>query len=155
MALVLASALSLATGTILMRRLKGIGVFSFQAWNALLSVVPLLLLAIWLETPSDVVRISGERPDVWLAVAYSAVAASIIGHGGFYWLIQRHEVNLITPYLLLVPILAVVLGVIFWGDRPGPRLLTGGSLVLAGVLWITLRARWRRPRRVEPAPPAG
>jgi O-acetylserine/cysteine efflux transporter len=153
--LVLLSALSLATGTILMRRLKGIGVFSFQAWNALLSLVPLGLLAVWLETPSAVFSVTAQRPDAWLAVGYSAVAASIIGHGGFYWLIQRHEVNLITPYLLLVPILAVVLGVIFWGDRPGPRLLTGGSLVLAGVLWITLRARWRRPPPAEPAPPAG
>jgi O-acetylserine/cysteine efflux transporter len=154
MALVLCSALSLATGTILMRRLKGIGVFSFQAWNALLSVVPLGLLAAWLETPSQVFEISVSRPDVWLAVGYSAVAASIIGHGGFYWLIQRHEVNKITPYLLLVPILAVILGVLFWGDRPGPRLLAGGTLVLAGVLWITLRARWRRPRRTGTPPPA-
>ncbi len=156
MVLVLCSALSLATGTILMRRLKGIGVFSFQAWNALLSLPPLALLAVWLETPSDVARLTTARPDVWFAVAYSAIAASIIGHGGFYWLIQRHEVNRITPYLLLVPILAVVLGILFWGDRPGPRLLIGGALVLGGVLWITLRARWRRPRprRVEPAPPA-
>jgi len=130
-------------------------VFSFQAWNALLSIIPLGLLAAWLETPSDVLRLTGERPEVWYAVAYSAVAASIIGHGGFYWLIQRHEVNRITPFLLLVPTMAVLLGVVFWGDRPGPRLLTGGSLVLAGVLWITLRARWRRPgRRAGTPPPA-
>ncbi|NEZ02612.1 DMT family transporter [Wenzhouxiangella sp. XN201] len=154
MALVLVSALSLATGTILMRRLQGIGVFSFQAWNALLSVIPLMLLAIWLETPSSVVDLSHEHPEVWLAVGYSAVASSIIGHGGFYWLIQRHEVNRITPFLLLVPILAVLLGILVWGDRPGPRLLTGGALVLIGVLWITLRSRWRRRVRTEPRPPA-
>jgi O-acetylserine/cysteine efflux transporter len=149
--LVLLSALSLATGTILMRRLRGIGVFSFQAWNALLSLGPLLVLALWLESPNAIVQTSSERPAVWLGVAYSAVAASIIGHGGFYWLIQRHEVNRITPYLLLVPLLAVVLGVAFWGDRPGPRVLLGGALVLGGVLWVTLRARWRR--RPDPSPP--
>lgn len=152
--LVLAAALSLATGTILMRRLEGIGVFSFQAWNALLSLPPLGLLAVFLETPSEIVTISLERPQVWIAVGYSAIAASIIGHGGFYWLIQRHEVNRITPFLLLVPVLAVMLGIAVWGDRPGPRLLTGGAFVLAGVLWITLRARWRKRARPEPAPPA-
>ncbi|NBB93797.1 MAG: EamA family transporter [Gammaproteobacteria bacterium] len=151
--LVLVSALSLATGTILMRRLEGVGVFSFQAWNALLSLVPLALLAVWLETPSESLARTFERPSGWAAVAYSAVAASIIGHGGFYWLIQRHEVNRITPYLLLVPVLAVVLGVLVWGDRPGPRLLIGGSLVLAGVLWITLRARWRKRPSPDTAPP--
>jgi O-acetylserine/cysteine efflux transporter len=151
--LVLASALALASGTIMMRRLEGIGVLNFQAWNALLSIVPLSLLALWLEDPITGIPATFERIDVWLAVAYSAVAASIIGHGGFYWLIQRHEVNKITPYLLLVPVLAVGLGVVFWGDRPGTRLLVGGALVLAGVLWITLRARWRR-RAPRPRPPA-
>ncbi len=151
--LVLFSALSLATGTILMRRLQGISVLNFQAWNALLSIVPLAILALWLEDPLRGIPATFAAPDVWLAVAYSAVGASIIGHGGFYWLIQRHEVNLITPYLLLVPVLAVLLGIGFWGDRPGPRLIIGGSLVLAGVLWITLRARWRR-KPVTPRPPA-
>ncbi len=150
--LVLVSALSLATGTILMRQLKDISVLNFQAWNALLSIVPLALLAFWLEDPVSGIPDTFAMPDVWLAVAYSAVGASIIGHGGFYWLIQRHEVNRITPFLLLVPILAVLLGILIWGDRPGPRLIFGGALVLAGVLWITLRARWRR-RTVSPRPP--
>jgi O-acetylserine/cysteine efflux transporter len=41
---------------------------------------------------------------------------------------------------LLTPVLAVVFGVLVWGDRPGWRLLAGGALVLAGILAITLRA---------------
>lgn len=145
--LVLLSAFSLALGTILMRGLPGIGVLSFQAWNAALSLPPLLALALWLEHPSQNLTLLMNQPELWLAVVYSAVAASIIGHGSFYWLIQRHEVNRITPFLLLVPVLAVVLGVLVWGDRPGPRLLLGGGLVLAGVLWITLRLRQRRPAK--------
>ena len=152
LALVLISALFLATGTILMRGLKGIKVLNFQAWNAALSLPPLALLAWWLESPVDVVIVGLETPTVWLAVAYSAIAASIIGHGGFYWLIQRHEVNTVTPYLLLVPVLAVLLGILAWGDRPGPRLMIGGSLVLVGVLWITLRARVRSSQ-IEKKPP--
>lgn len=142
--LVLFSALSLAVGTVLMRNLKGIGVFSFQAWNAALSLPILLIGAFWLESPLSMLTGPTQAPLAWAAVSYSAIAASIIGHGGFYWLIQRHEVNRITPFLLLVPLLSVLLGVVAWGDRPGPRLLVGGGLILAGVLWITLRARWRR-----------
>lgn len=155
LALVLISALFLAMGTILMRGLKGVGVLNFQAWNAALSLPPLMLMAWWLEQPLASIRVNLDAPMVWAAVAYSAIAASIIGHGGFYWLIQRHEVNKVTPYLLLVPLLAVLLGILIWGDRPGPRLLIGGGLVLGGVLWITLRARWRRPATpAKPAPPA-
>ncbi|TVQ31809.1 MAG: DMT family transporter [Wenzhouxiangella sp.] len=152
--LVLLSAFVLAVGTILMRGLKGISVLNFQAWNAALSLPPLLLLAFWIEQPASSLIAAAGRLDIWLALAYSAIGASIIGHGGFYWLIQRHEVNRITPYLLLVPVLAVLLGVLVWGDRPGPRLLLGGGLVLVGVLWVTLRARFRRaaPEPTAPSP---
>ncbi len=155
--LVIASAFFLALGTVLMRRLKGIGVFSFQAWNALLSL-PLLAIAAWLVDQPDPAQLANIPATAWLAVVYSAIGASIIGHGGFYLLIQRHPVTEVTPYLLLVPILAVGLGVAVWGDRPGWRLAVGGGLVLIGVLWVTLRARIRRrplvTREVGEAPAA-
>ena len=32
----------------------------------------------------------------------------------------------------------------FWGDRPGPRVLLGGVMVLGGVLVIALRAQVRQ-----------
>jgi len=144
-ALVLTSAFFLALGTIFMRRVRGVGVFGFQAWNALLSVIPLALLALMLESPAPALaQLTPAAPEL-LAVAYSAIGASIVGHGTFYWLVQRHEINRVTPYLLLVPILAVALGVIMRGDQPGPRLLTGGAMVIGGVLWVTLRARYRKP----------
>jgi O-acetylserine/cysteine efflux transporter len=51
LALVMASAFFLALGTIFMRRLSGVNVFGFQAWNALLSFIPLAALALWIESP--------------------------------------------------------------------------------------------------------
>lgn len=153
--LVLISAIALGAGTVLMRRLKDISVMNFQAWNALFAFLPLLLLASWIESPvTHIVASTTEHPEVWVAVAYSSVAASIIGHGAFYWLVQRHEVSRLLPVLLLIPIMAVLMGVLFWGDRPGPRLLLGGACVLGGVLWITLRMRWRRTVRSDPPPTA-
>ena len=143
LALILASAFFLALGTIFMRKIQGVGLFSFQAWNALLSIPP-LLIAGWLFEPQFLE--SAEQviqTKAWVGLLYSAVGASIVGHGLFYWLIQRHEVNQITPYLLTVPVMAVGLSVWLWGDRPGLRLIVGGALVIMGVLWITLRARNR------------
>ena len=153
--LVLLSAIALGAGTILMRQLKDVSVMNFQAWNALFAFIPLGLLAFWIESPSQTIQESIQAfPEVWAAVAYSSVGASIVGHGTFYWLVQRHEVNKLLPVLLLVPVLAVLMGIVFWGDRPGPRLLLGGGLVLSGVLWITLRARWRRKIRHDTPPTA-
>jgi O-acetylserine/cysteine efflux transporter len=62
----------------------------------------------------------------------------------------RHKVADVTPWLLLAPVMAVGLGIAFWGDRPGPRLYLGGAMVLGGVLLIALRAR----ARARPLPKA-
>ncbi|MEM9303272.1 MAG: DMT family transporter [Pseudomonadota bacterium] len=138
-ALALAGTLALAFGTILMRDLKGVDPFSFQGWTALLSLPVLLGLSLWLEADQlELLRTAGWQP--WVGAIYSAIAASIVGHGIFFYLIRRHPVARVTTYLLLTPILAATFGVIFWGDRPGWRLLVGGALVLGGVLVITLRA---------------
>jgi O-acetylserine/cysteine efflux transporter len=142
--LVLASAAFLALGTVSMRRVRGVGVFSFQAWNALLSLPLLAVLAWLLESPLAALAATPATSPAWPAIGYSAIAASIVGHGTFYWLIQRHEVHRVTPYVLLVPVLAVALAVALRDDQPGARLLGGGALVLGGVLWVTLRARYRR-----------
>lgn len=144
LALVLASAFFLGLGTIFMRRIQGVGLFNFQAWNALLSLMPLAALALLFESPIQTLAASGWSSPAMPAIAYSAIGASIIGHGTFYWLIQRHEVNAVTPYLLLVPVLAVILSVLLRGDEPGSRLLLGGVMVVAGVLWVTIRARYRK-----------
>jgi len=149
--LVMFSAFFLALGTIFMRRVRGVGLFSFQAWNALLSLLPLALVAVWLEQPVEALIEAGWRSPALPAIVYSALGASIIGHGTFYWLVQRHEINIVTPWLLLVPVLAVIFGILLRGDQPGPRLIAGGVLVVSGVLWVTLRARYRR-RTPAPEP---
>lgn len=146
--LCLLAALLLALGSTLMRRLEGVSAFSLQAWAALLGIPVMIAVSLLLEGDP----IAQLRGAPWLAyggAAYSAIAASILGHGGYYFLVRRHGVSAITPYLLLTPLFAVLLGVLVWGDRPGPRLVIGGALVLGGVLLIALR---RLPRAGARAP---
>jgi len=83
---------------------------------------------------------SAELAD-WSSIFYSVLIASIVGHGLFFHLVQRHPVSAVMPYLQLTPIFAVLFGVVLWGDRPGWRLFIGGTAILAGISIITLRAR--------------
>jgi O-acetylserine/cysteine efflux transporter len=76
----------------------------------------------------------------WFGVAYAAVVASLLGHGLYYRLVQRHPVAQVTPYLLATPLLATLLGIVVLHDRVGPRLWIGGAMVLGGVLAIALRS---------------
>lgn len=140
LAITLASALFQALGSIYQRTIRGVGVLSFQAWTAVITL-PVLLIASLLTEQGQLETIRTAQWQSWASVAYSAVMASLVGHGLFFYLVQRHPVSSVMPYLQLTPVLAVVFGVLFWGDRPGVRLLAGGVLVIIGILFITLRAR--------------
>jgi O-acetylserine/cysteine efflux transporter len=137
--LMLVSAVFLAVGTVLMKQLRGLDAFSQQGWTALFSVLPLLALSLVLE-PGALATLPDVSWVAWAGALYAAFVSSLLGHGLYYVLVQRHPVAQVTPWLLLVPVLAVGLGIAFWGDRPGPRLWLGGAMVLGGVLIIALRA---------------
>ena len=139
----LVAALSLALGTVLMRGLRSVGPFELQAWTAVIGI-PFLLLMSTLFEHDQLAAVAGASWRDWACVAYSGLVASLVGHGLLFWLVQRHPVSQITPYLLLAPIIAVGLGVWVWGDRPGPELIVGGAMVLGGVLLVALRANARR-----------
>ncbi|MET0328473.1 MAG: DMT family transporter [Luteimonas sp.] len=149
----LVSALMLAIGTVLMKGLRSVDMWNMQGWTALVSVLPLLAISLLFE-PGGVARLGDVSWIAWSGVVYAAFVSSLLGHGLYYVLMQRYPVAMVTPWLLLVPVLAIGLGVAFWGDRPGPRLWLGGAMVLGGVLVIALRAL-RKSRQLVEEPMAG
>ncbi|MCX7043552.1 MAG: DMT family transporter [Gammaproteobacteria bacterium] len=136
--LMLVSAVFLAIGTVLMRGMKGMDMFSQQGWTALIGMFPLLGMSALIE-PDMRESIAQASWVAWFGVVYAAVLASMLGHGLYYVLVQRHPVAQVTPYLLATPLLATVLGIVLLHDQVGPRLWIGGAMVLGGVLAIALR----------------
>ena len=148
----LGSSLMVAIGTVLMRRLSGVGLVDQQGWTAALSLLPLLAISALFE-PGGFAALREATWIGWGGAAYAAVFASLLGHGVFFLLVQRHPVAQVTPYLLVTPVFAVVLGIVFWGDRPGPALWIGGAMVLGGVLVIAIRTLQKaRPPVAEVTP---
>lgn len=138
--LMLASAFFLAVATVLMRGLASMDRYGMQGWIAVVGVLPLLAMSAWLE-PQAYARLPAYSTTAWIGVAYAAVVASLLGHGLYYTLVQRHPVAKVMPWLLLTPVFAMALGIAFYGDEPGPRLWLGGAMVLAGILVIALRSQ--------------
>ena len=148
----LGSSLMVAIGTVLMRRLTGVGLVDQQGWTAALSLLPLLAISALAE-PGGFAALREATWIGWGGALYAAVFASLLGHGLFFKLVQRHPVAQVTPYLLMTPVFAVLLGIAFWGDRPGPALWLGGAMVLGGVLVIAVRTLQKaRPPVAEVTP---
>lgn len=137
--LMLVSALFLAIGTVLLKGLRGLDTFSMQGWTSIIAVFPLLGISAVIE-PGGFAMLASVSWVAWVGVGYAALISSLLGHGLYYVLMQRYPVAQVTPWLLLTPVIAVGLGIAFWGDRPGPRLFIGGAMVLGGVLGVALRA---------------
>lgn len=145
LALVIAAALAAACALILMRRLRGVGVLELQAWIAVISGPPLLALSWLLESGQmDASRAAGW--EVWGALLFTALAASILAQGGWYFLLQRYPVAQVSTFGLLGPVFGVAFGVLIQGDQLSGRFLAGGALTLLGVAVVQLAGRSRLSR---------
>ena len=141
-----AAALAGAIAAIYMRRLTNVGVFQLQAWTSAITA-PSLLLASVLFEHGQIDAIANANWIAWAALLFTAFGASLIGHNGYYYLLQRYEVSLIAPLSLLSPILGVVFGVTMLGEPITTRIVAGAATAFVGVGILAIRGR----QPVEPS----
>lgn len=98
----------------------------------------------------------GEHPDLtrvfslpsWGALLYLALLGSGLAFFLNLWLFKYIAAWIVGLSALIIPVIAVAVGVAFGGEQFGPRELLGAALVIAGV-WIALS-----PQRVSGEQPA-
>ena len=83
--------------------------------------------------------ISGMSPLVVVCLIFSALGATLLGHGGAYELLRHYDLSLVSPLLLLSTVFGVVFGVWLLDDVLTMKMIVGGVITLAGALLITLR----------------
>ena len=134
------SALTMAIAAIAMRKLRDVGVFDLQGWVALLSWPVLLALSFAFESGQiEALRSATWRG--WSGVVYTALGASLIGHAGLYYLLQRYEVSKTAPLTLIATLFGIAFGVLLMGDRFTPRMALGSVATLTGVAIVVFSAR--------------
>lgn len=130
--------LAMAISTILMRQLKGVEVFNLQAWIALYAASSMSVITWWFECPTAEFVLSLALTDYW-TVIYSAVGATIIGHGMLYYLLQRYPINSVAPFITLSTLFAIIFGVLLIDDVLTVKIIAGGLLTLLGVTIVAIR----------------
>ncbi|MBN2752226.1 MAG: EamA family transporter [Rhodospirillaceae bacterium] len=82
----------------------------------------------------------------WGAMIFTAIGASLIGHGLWYGLVKRHDLSLVVPFTLLGPVIGVVAAVVLLDEPMSVEKLIGACLTMAGVAVIQIAWPRRRSR---------
>ena len=98
-----------------------------------------LFLLIWVLMAGD--RLAPYSAGVWAYLAALAIVPTIIGHTVFNWALKHVRPTAISLAFLGEPVLASVLALIFFAQRPPFATFVGGALVLAGVYLTTSRGQ--------------
>jgi len=136
--LMILSAFFFAVATIQIKRLRRMDYMSVNAWITLFGA-PQAFLVSWIFETGQIQALSEATPPVFGAFIYMALFGGVIGQGLWYRLVQRYQTNQVMPVTILVPVMAVVFGILLLGEALTWQLALGGAITICGVAIIVLR----------------
>ncbi|WP_290983952.1 DMT family transporter [Ferrovibrio sp.] len=134
----LLSVVSMSYGQVLVRRIRQVDPLAMQAWIGVVSAPGLFVLSYLFEQGQVQASLTAGALE-WSLLAYSVLGVSLFGHAGAYYLLRLYPVAIVNPGLTLAPVLGILSGVVFLGERLSERALIGAAITLVGVLIVTLR----------------
>jgi drug/metabolite transporter (DMT)-like permease len=141
-ALVLGAAITWALGTVLQKRYPvGMEVGPYTAWILLLGGVPIFIGALVLEDPRALRDVS-----LWpaLGVVYNVFIAYAFAHWAWIKIATSVPVSIFSTSMLVIPVVGVLSGVLFLGERPTWAELAALALVLGALLTVLAPGRGAR-----------
>ena len=140
--LVLCAAVSWALGTVLQKRFPvNLPVGPYTAWIMLLGGVPIFVGALVLE---DWHALSHVGTTAWLGTAYNVVIAFAFAHWAWIKIATSVPVSVFSISMLLIPVVGVLSGMLFLGERPTWAEYAALALVLGALLTVLRPGRGAR-----------
>ncbi len=139
--IILVSAFFYAYANVTNKKLTGkIKILNLNAWMALLSILPMLVLSFIFEEGQWQSIVEADWTS-WFVLMYSALVVSLVGHTGMFTLLRLYPVGLIMPYYVLTPIFGIVLGFIFFDEEVTYQFYIGAFLALVGVYIVNTKLK--------------
>jgi O-acetylserine/cysteine efflux transporter len=135
---IMAGYLSLAIGSVVMKRVGDISWQQYVTWMALMVLIVMGVASALFETGHREIWTSSRGP-LLIAAGYAAIAVTVLAHGQYFNLIKRYEVSIVVPLTLMVPVFTCVLGVLFLNEVIYLRYYIGAGLILPCVYIIAKR----------------
>jgi drug/metabolite transporter (DMT)-like permease len=138
--LVLGAALTWAFGTVLQKRFPvSMPLGAYTAWMLLLGGVPVFVGTVLLE---DVQILRSVSLRAWLGVAYNVFIAFAFAHWAWIKIATSVPVSVFSISMLIIPVIGVLSGILFLGERPGWNEVAALLCVL-GALATVIRPHTR------------
>jgi drug/metabolite transporter (DMT)-like permease len=147
---ILGAAISWGFGTVLLRRWKlELPQNTLTGWMMILGWLPIVALAPWFD-PHPWLSLSNMNHTAWFAVLYNIFFAGTLAHWAWFTMARTLPVAVSSLSSLPVPVVGVLSGMLFLGERPGPSEFIALALVLASIGTVMFAPA----SKASPAPPA-
>ncbi|WP_293765761.1 EamA family transporter [uncultured Aquitalea sp.] len=153
--LTLAAAVCWAGSNIIIRLIGKAGYriqpLNLVVWSSLVLPLPFFALSLLIEGGERVTAaLSGFSLSSFLAVAYLAFMATLLGYGMWSRLLSRHPANKVAPFSLLVPVVGVLTSSLLLGERLSVLQAAGSVLLLGGLIVNLFGGQWLQRLRTRP-----
>ncbi len=148
---VIAASLCWALANVQVKSLgESLDAVTLNGWIAVLAAPQLLTIAYIMEGDSWSSLV--EAPwQGWAALGYQAVVVAIFSYWIWYAMMRRYPVNVVMPFTLLAPCIAVAAGALMLGEAVTWQMVLGGIATMLGVAIVVIR----RPSVVAPSTKTG
>lgn len=113
--------------------------FSLVVWSGLIPPVPMLGLALMLDTPQSLLSVITNLNGISIfAIIYLAFGATLFGYGVWNVLIGKYPLSKVAPLPLAVPVIALLSARIVLDEQLSSMQWLGVSVILAGLIITNL-----------------
>ncbi|MGO1298365.1 MAG: EamA family transporter [Vibrio sp.] len=145
LALVLGAACSWALGNINNKVILSnytVPTMSLIVWSAIFPTCAFFITSYYIEGPSVIqAALSHIQWHNIGALLYLSLMATIVGYGGWSYLLSRYQTSLIAPLSLLVPVFGLLSAWILLGETLSLQQWIGAGIVAAGLVYNTFGAK--------------
>lgn len=132
---VLLAAIFWSVGSVIVKKLKGINTFSLVIWASFVAWPPLLIASFILEGNFQIFSYVKNMSHIsLLSVLYIAYLSTVFAFAVWNWLLQKHPISLVSPFTLLVPLVAMASSSLFLGEILHSWKIGAGILVISGLM---------------------